>query len=213
MRESIPQATVSRLPLYLRVLGELPKSQTMISSEQLANVAGANSAQVRKDLSYLGTYGVRGVGYDTVQLRTQIEMALGLSADLVVAIIGAGNLGSALANYKGFNDWGFSVGALFDIEASKVGSEIDGLIVQPMARLEDMVASIGVRIGVIATPAGAAQEVADRLVSAGVTSILNFAPTVLRVPEDVQVRRVDLSTELQILSFHLHSGRRAASAG
>ncbi|NNF65547.1 MAG: redox-sensing transcriptional repressor Rex [Acidimicrobiia bacterium] len=213
VRESIPPATVSRLPLYLRVLGEMPKAHAMISSEQLANVAGANSAQVRKDLSYLGSYGVRGVGYDTVQLRTQIEMALGLSADLVVAIIGAGNLGSALANYKGFNDWGFSVGALFDVDAAKVGSQIDGLAVQPMSRLEDLVASAGVMIGVIATPAGAAQEVADRLVSAGVTSILNFAPTVLRVPEEVQVRRVDLSTELQILSFHLHSGRRSASAG
>lgn len=213
MRTSIPPATVSRLPLYLRVLGELPKTQTMVSSEQLANVAGANSAQVRKDLSYLGTYGVRGVGYDTAQLRTQIEIALGLSADLVVAIIGAGNLGSALANYKGFNEWGFSVGALFDIDTSKVGSEIDGLVVQHMSRLEDLVESSGVRIGVIATPAGAAQEVADRLATAGVTSILNFAPTVLRVPEGVKVRRVDLSTELQILSFHLKAGHQAASTG
>lgn len=198
--------------MYLRVLGELPKSTTTVSSEQLANVAGANSAQVRKDLSYLGTYGVRGVGYDTVQLRSQIEIALGLSAKLVVAIVGAGNLGSALANYKGFNEWGFSVGALFDIDATKVGSEIDGHAVEPLSQLEAVVASKGVVIGVIATPANAAQEVADRLAAAGVTSILNFAPTVLRVAEGVKVRRVDLSTELQILSFHLQSGR-TASAG
>ena len=210
MRSSIPSATVSRLPVYLRVLSDLPKTQATVSSDQLAAVAGANPAQVRKDLSYLGTYGVRGVGYDVAQLRLQIERALGITANLPVAIIGAGNLGSALANYKGFNESGFRVAALFDADPDKVGREIEGMVVHPMAELESVIGSAGIVIGVIATPAQAAQEVADRLGALGVRSILNFAPTVLRVPEGVQVRRVDLSTELQILSFHLQEKRRPA---
>ena len=207
MKTSIPAATVSRLPVYLRCLDDIPQSATTCSSEQLAAIAGVNSAQVRKDLSYLGSHGVRGVGYQIDALKTQIGRALGLTRRYPVAIIGAGNLGSALCNYDGFSGWGFEVVALLDVDPNKIGRTIGGVRVEALAELEHVVAKRGVAIGIVATPAAVAQEVADRLGAAGVTSILNFAPTVLQVPAGVEVRRVDLSTELQILSFHLHQGR------
>ncbi len=200
---SIPPATVSRLPVYLRSLRDLPERQATCSSDQLAALAGVNSAQVRKDLSFLNPAGVRGVGYDVAGLSDLLRDALGLTHEYAVAIVGAGNLGSALANYRGFAGWGFEVVALFDSDPSKVGSEIAGREIEPMADLERVVADRGVAIAIIATPAEAAQEVADRLVAADVRSILNFAPASLRVPGNVAVRRVHLSTELQILTFHL----------
>lgn len=169
----------------------------------MAAIAGVNSAQVRKDLSYLGSYGVRGVGYQIDDLKTQIGRALGLTRRYPVVIVGAGNLGSALCKYDGFSSWGFEVVAMLDIDPKKVGGLIDGVTVESLSALERVVAERGVAIGIVATPASVAQDVADRLAAAGVTSILNFAPTVLQVPAGVEVRRVDLSTELQILSFHL----------
>jgi redox-sensing transcriptional repressor len=206
MKASIPAATVSRLPVYLRCLDDLPPSATTCSSEQLAAIAGVNSAQVRKDLSYLGSYGVRGVGYQIDDLKTQIGRALGLTRRYPVAIVGAGNLGSALCKYDGFSSWGFEVVAMLDINPKKVGEAIGGVTVESLSELERVVAERGVAIGIVATPASVAQDVADRLAAAGVTSILNFAPTILQVPAGVEVRRVDLSTELQILSFHLQRG-------
>lgn len=206
MKTSIPAATVSRLPVYLRCLDDVPPSATTCSSEQLAAIAGVNSAQVRKDLSYLGSYGVRGVGYQIDDLKTQIARALGLTRRYPVAIMGAGNLGSALCKYDGFSSWGFEVVAMLDVDPNKVGQTIDGLTVEGLSELERVVSERDVTIGIVATPAAVAQEVADRLASAGVTSILNFAPTVLQVPDGVEVRRVDLSTELQILSFHMQRG-------
>jgi redox-sensing transcriptional repressor len=163
-----------------------------------------NSAQVRKDLSYLGSQGTRGVGYDVQDLRRQLREALGLNTGYAVAIVGAGNLGSALSNYDGFAAWGFEVVALFDVDEAKIGRKIGGHEVLTLDDLENIVDERAVAIGIIATPAGAAQEVADRLVAAGLQSILNFAPTVLQIDQGVEVRRVDLSTELQILTFHLH---------
>jgi redox-sensing transcriptional repressor len=204
VKQSIPAATVSRLPIYLRCLRELSATQETCSSDQLADIAGVNSAQVRKDLSHLGSQGTRGVGYDVQELRRQLREALGLNTGYAVAIVGAGNLGSALSNYDGFAAWGFEVVALFDVDETKVGGEIGGQEVLPLDDLETVVEQRNVAIGIVATPAGAAQEVADRLVSAGLRSILNFAPTVLQVHHGVEVRRVDLSTELQILTFHLH---------
>jgi redox-sensing transcriptional repressor len=204
VKQSVPAATVSRLPIYLRCLRDLSATQETCSSDQLAGIAGVNSAQVRKDLSYLGSQGTRGVGYDVTELRRQLREALGLNTDYAVAIVGAGNLGSALSNYDGFDAWGFEVVAVFDVAANKVGGEVAGREVLPLEDLERVVADREVAIGIIATPAGAAQEVADRLVAAGLRSILNFAPTVLQVDQGVEVRRVDLSTELQILTFHLH---------
>jgi len=166
-------------------------------------IAGVNSAQVRKDLSHLGSTGVRGVGYHVADLREVLRRALGLTRGYAVVIIGAGNLGSALANYGGFGAWGFTVAAVLDGDQRKVGGRIGGHVIEGMDRLEDVVAGRDVTIGIIATPASAAQEVAVRLTEAGIRSILNFAPAVIQVPSWVEVRRVDLSTELQILTFHL----------
>ncbi len=194
---------MARLPLYLRALGALAEDGvSTVSSEELATAAGVNSAKLRKDLSYLGSYGTRGVGYDVDYLVFQVSRELGLTQDWPVVIVGLGHLGHALANYGGFASRGFAIRALVDADPAIVGTEIAGLPVVPLTRLEEVVADLGVAIGVIATPAQVAQEVCDRLVAAGVSSILNFAPSVLSVPDDVEVRKVDMSIELQILAFH-----------
>jgi redox-sensing transcriptional repressor len=194
---------VARLPLYYRALLEIADQDvTTVSSEQLAELAGVNAAKVRKDLSYLGTYGTRGVGYVVGELVDEIATELGLTHDWPVAIVGLGNLGHALANYRGFGARGFRIVALVDTDASKVGRKVGGLAIESLDDLDTIVADRGVAIGVIAVPAVAAQEVADRLVAAGVGSILNFAPTVVTVPTTVSLRKVDLATELQILSFY-----------
>ena len=206
----IPEATVARLPVYLRALFEVAEQQATISSERLAELAGVNAAKVRKDLSYLGSYGTRGVGYDVEYLVYQISRELGLTQDWPVVIVGIGNLGHALANYRGFLVRGFRVVALVDADHNKVGEQIGDLAVRHLDEIPDIVESEQPAIGIIATPAQAAQEVADRLVAAGITSILNFAPTVLNVPDGVTLRKVDLSIELQILSFYQQ--RQAASA-
>ena len=199
----IPEATVARLPVYLRSLLEVAESKTAtISSERLAELAGVNAAKVRKDLSYLGSYGTRGVGYDVEYLLYQISRELGLTQDWPVVIVGIGNLGHALANYRNFGARGFRVVALLDADPAKLGERVGDLQVRPLGDLADVAREERVAIGIIATPAAVAQDVADRLVEAGVTSILNFAPTVLSVPEHVSLRKVDLSIELQILSFY-----------
>ena len=204
MRErAIPEATVARLPLYLRSLVDMTeRGMQTISSEGLAEAAGVNSAKVRKDLSYLGSYGTRGVGYDVEYLIYQISRELGLTQDWNCVIVGVGNLGRALANYRGFGERGFRVSALVDIDESKIGKPVDSMVVEDFGDLERIVKEREISIGIVATTAGAAQDAADRLVSAGVKSILNFAPTVLQVPDDVSLRKVDLSIELQILSFY-----------
>jgi redox-sensing transcriptional repressor len=201
----LPEATVARLPEYLRALHHLSEAgNDTVSSEGLAAAAGVNSAKLRKDLSHLGSYGTRGVGYDVALLIDQIEYVLGLTQRRSVALVGVGNLGHALAGYAGFGTRGFRIAALFDADPSRVGEQINGLVVQHIDDLAEIAAAEAIAIGVIATPATAAQVVADRLVAAGVTSILNFAPCVLAVPEGVDVRKVDLAIELQILSFHEH---------
>ena len=206
----IPEATVARLPVYLRALyGLAERGISTVASEELAAAAGVNSAKLRKDLSHLGSYGIRGVGYDVDYLVYQVSRTLGLTQDWPVVIVGAGNLGRALANYGGFVSRGFTISAMLDSDPAIVGSRIARLIVRHVDELEAVVARHKVAIGVIATPAGSAQAVCDRLVSAGVTSILNFAPLVLSVPEGVDVRKVDLSIELQILAFHAQ--RRSAA--
>ena len=195
---------MQRLPVYLRCLESLPSGQGGVSSDQLAAMAGVNSAKVRKDLSYLGSYGVRGVGYDVEHLKLQIGLELGLERDWSVVIVGIGNLGRALANYAGFGDRRFRIVGLFDNDPDKEGLSVDSLVIEPMDRLAGAIADRRASIGIITTPAPAAQEVADLLAMAGVRSILNFAPAVIRIPDGVDVRRVDLSTELQVLSFYLH---------
>jgi redox-sensing transcriptional repressor len=201
-RRRIPEATVARLPVYLRSLLEIEGDATTVSSERLAELAGVNAAKVRKDLSYLGSYGTRGVGYDVEYLLFQMSRELGLTQHWPVVIVGIGNLGHALANYGGFGASGFHVVALADADPAKVGQKVAGLEIKAMTDLPALVREHDVPIGIIATPAHVAQDVADLLVDAGVTSILNFAPAVLTVPEGVSLRKVDLAVELQILSFH-----------
>jgi redox-sensing transcriptional repressor len=208
-RRGIPEATVARLPVYHRVLTHLAeRGVATVSSEELAAASGVTSAKLRKDLSHLGSYGTRGVGYDTDYLVYQIARELGLTQDWPVVIVGVGNLGHALANYGGFASRGFRVVGLLDADPERVGESIpvgvngSSIDVRSIDDLEDVVADGEASIGVIATPAPAAQAVCDRLVAAGITSILNFAPTVLSTPLGVDVRKVDLATELQILAFH-----------
>jgi redox-sensing transcriptional repressor len=202
-KRRIPEATVARLPVYLRSLLEVAETKApTISSERLAELAGVNAAKVRKDLSYLGSYGTRGVGYEVEYLLFQISRELGLTQDWPVAIIGIGNLGQALANYRNFSARGFRIVALLDADPAKVGEVVAGIPIRSLDDLDAVVAADGVAIGIIATPAHVAQDVCDRLVAAGVTSILNFAPAVLSVPDGVSLRKVDLSIELQILSFY-----------
>ncbi len=202
-RGGISEATVARLPVYLRVLtGFAESGVATVSSETLAAAAGVGPAKLRKDLSHLGSYGTRGVGYDVEFLVYQISRALGLTQHYSVVIVGVGNLGHALAGYGGFGTRGFRVAALVDADRARVGEQIAGITVRHVDELEAIIAEHEVSIGVIATPAGAAQDVCDRLVACGVTSVLNFAPVVLSVPDQVDVRKVDLSIELQILAFH-----------
>jgi redox-sensing transcriptional repressor len=209
---AIPEAAVARLAVYLRVLSGLGEQDvTTISSEELATAAGVNSAKLRKDLSYIGSYGTRGVGYDVGVLVGQIERILGLTRKHSVAVVGIGNLGHALANYGGFPSRGFPVVALFDVDPDLMGVPVGGIPVDHIADITAVCVEREVTIGVIATPADGAQTVCDRLVSAGVQCILNFAPVVLQVPDTVEVRKVDLAVEMQILSFHV--ARRADEAG
>ncbi|SHH18882.1 redox-sensing transcriptional repressor [Jatrophihabitans endophyticus] len=208
---SVPDATVARLATYLGVLTLLAeRAITTVSSEELATGAGVNSAMLRKDLSYLGSYGIRGVGYDVGILTRQISRTLGLTVHRSVALVGVGNLGQALAGYAGFASRGFRIAALLDAAPELVGTTVQGFTVRDVAELDRVVAEEGITIAVLAVPGKVAQEVCDRLVAAGVTSILNFAPVVVSVPEHVDVRKVDLAAELQILSFH--ENRKAAAA-
>lgn len=206
---SVPEATVARLATYFRVLGLFgDRAALTVSSEELAAAAGVNSAMLRKDLSFLGSYGIRGVGYDVATLTEEIARVLGLTVHRSVALIGLGNLGQALAGYAGFASRGFRIAALLDADPARIGARIRGLTVRDVALLDEIVVRENITIAVLATPASAAQEVCDRLVAVGVASILNFAPIVLTVPPHVDVRKVDLAAELQILSFH--ENRKAA---
>ena len=214
-RGVIPDATVSRLPMYHRSLLSLTaRGVLLVSSEELAEASGVSSAKLRKDLSFLGSYGTRGVGYDVEFLLYQIARALGLTQVWPVVIVGIGNLGNALAGYPGFASRGFSVVGLFDTDPNRVGETVTvagkEIVVTDISKLPQVVLSSGASIGVIATPETAAQEVCDLMVRNGITSILNFAPVLLEVPAGVDVRRVDLATELQILAFHEQRKSQAA---
>lgn len=211
---AIPEATVARLAVYLRILSglgdPLGEHQATISSEELARSAGVNSAKLRKDLSFLGSYGIRGVGYEVDTLTEEISRTLGAHQAHRVALVGLGNLGQALAGYPGFAGRGFVISALFDADPERVGRQVAGLSIADISQAATVCRASGVTIGVIATPASAAQEVADILVAGGVRSILNFAPGMIVAPSDVEIRHVDLSLELQILAFH--ESRRVGAA-
>lgn len=201
---TVPEASVARLAVYLRVLGELAEQGCeTVSSDELAGAAGVNPAKLRKDLSYIGSYGIRGVGYEVAPLLRHLEHSLGLTHRQAVALVGVGNLGHALAGYGGFAGRGFPVVALFDVDPDLLGIQINGIVVEHSDEIPRVCAERGVTIGVIATPGQAAQGVCDQLVGCGVRCILNFAPAVLQVPGDVEVRKVDLAVELQVLAFHV----------
>lgn len=210
---TVPEASVARLALYLRVLGELAdQGVETVSSDELAAATGVNPAKLRKDLSYIGSYGIRGVGYEVTPLLRHLEHSLGLNHRQAVALVGVGNLGHALAGYGGFSGRGFPVVALFDVDPDLVGIRINGIVVEHVDEIPRVCAERGVTIGMIATPGQAAQGVCDQLVECGVRCILNFAPVVLQVPEDVDVRKVDLAVELQVLAFHVARRHMAAAA-
>lgn len=197
----LSRATVARLPQYLRLLEDIETGDT-ISSDLLAEAAGVNAANVRRDLSDLGFQGTRGVGYSVPNLRDRIRRELGIDKRRRVAIVGAGNLGTALARYAGLTKRGFDVMAIYDVDQERIGSLIGDVKVQDMAEMPDDCAQGLFDMAIIAVPARAAQSVAEGLVEAGISSLLNFAPVRVHVPDDVPVRHVDLSTELQILSYY-----------
>ncbi len=206
---AIPEATVARLAVYLRVLTDRELSQgrevgehEIVSSAELAGAAGVNPAGLRRDLSFLGTHGVRGVGYDTGRLIDEIRRVLGAHHAFGVALVGVGNLGQALAGYGGFAGRGFYIAALFDVDPVKIGRQVSGLPVRDLAELPATCRAQSITIGLIATPESAAQDATDALVGAGIFSILNFAPGIVAVPDGVEVRQVDLALELQMLAFH-----------
>lgn len=203
-RDEVPTATVERLPVYLHVLDRLRASGiATVSSAELAERSGVTSAKLRKDLSHLGSFGTRGVGYDVDFLHRSIADWLGVHEPLGVVIVGLGNLGHALATYRGFAGGSFRVVGLIDVDPDVVGRTVacgdESLTVRPLSDLRDVAAHA--QIGVIATPGSAAQDACDRLVAAGVTHILSFAPRFLAVPPGVEVRAIDVGVELQILAF------------
>lgn len=205
----IPEATIMRLSVYSRYLTEVDrKGIVTISSSDIAEGVGVSPAQVRKDLAYFGEFGIRGVGYNVKDLHKDILKILGLSSEWNVTLVGMGNLGLALSTYKGFKERGFIITSIFDKDPEKIGKVVDGIEVMPVEKIEEVVPKTKTQIGVITVPAVYAQEVADKLVKCGVSAILNFAPVVLNVPPEVELRNVDLSVNLEVLTFNI-GGRMA----
>lgn len=202
-RRRIPEAAVNRLPVYLQILNNLHATSVLrFSSDELAVLAGVNAAKVRKDLSYLGSYGTRGVGYEVTYLIHQIKRELGLLREWNVVVVGAGNLGCALAKFGGFAPRGFPVVGIVDNDPKKIGQSTGSLTIGDVRNLGKIVRDLNVTIGAITTSTATAQSAVDALIDAGVASILNFAPIVLATPSSVSVRNVDLGVELQILSYY-----------
>lgn len=203
-RAGIPETTIQRLPMYLRCLLDAQSQRLpLVNSAVLAEMCGTNAAQIRKDFSYLGELGTRGIGYDVDALIVYISRVLGIDELRRVVLVGYGRFGSALLGYPGFTERGFEIVAVLDADPAKIGTFAGDVVISDVADLEDVVASAAAEIAVLATPAPATQALADRLVRAGIRGILNLAPVRLAVPDDVSVRHVCLSTELQVLSFHL----------
>jgi redox-sensing transcriptional repressor len=204
----VPEMTVRRLSIYTRCLLQLEEDGVKtVSSQELAERFNLNSAQVRKDLAYFGEFGVRGIGYYVSGLKAELQRILGLDREWPVALVGFGNLGSALYRYKGFARQGFRIVVIFDDDPAKIGRDV-GVPVLPSSALAREIRARGVQIAILAVPAESAQTVADQLVAAGIRAILNFAPTRLRVPRDVRLKDVDLSIELETLSFYLARSSR-----
>lgn len=200
----IPEATVSRLSVYSRYLTEVEKQNIVnISSGEIAEGMGGTPAQVRKDLAYFGEFGTRGVGYNVKQLNQEIMNILGLTKRWNVILIGAGNLGSALSQYRGFRERGFQIIGVFDNDLNKVGLKLNGLPIYAVNQMADFIENNDVAIGIIAVPAEYAQDIADILVETKIKGILNFAPVVLTIPDNVEVRNVDLTVNLEVLTYNI----------
>ncbi|HYK09848.1 MAG TPA: redox-sensing transcriptional repressor Rex [Gemmatimonadales bacterium] len=200
----ISESTVRRLSLYLQYLEQTrDQGRTTVSSEELARRSGATSAQVRKDLSFFGSFGKRGMGYEVPALVTRLREILGLERAYRVVLVGAGKIGGALVHYEGFSRRGFQVSAIYDRDPKKIGSRSNGLVVRDVKQLEADLKKEPTDIAIVVTPGEAAQEVADRLVRAGVKALLNFAPIQLKVPRDVEVKTVNMAQELEALSYSL----------
>ncbi|MGI6425059.1 MAG: redox-sensing transcriptional repressor Rex [Tepidanaerobacteraceae bacterium] len=200
----IPDATIGRLSLYSRYLKEADeKGITTISSQHIAKATGVTPAQVRKDLAYFGEFGTRGVGYNSRELYNYIMKILGLDKRWSIAIIGAGNLGRALSQYKGFQQRGFDVICIFDNDPKKIGKKLANIDIYSLDMLEEKVKELDIDLGIIAVPALAAQDVADKLVSVGIRGIINFAPVNITVTENIILRRVDLAAQLEYLTYYL----------
>jgi redox-sensing transcriptional repressor len=205
----IPEMTIRRLSVYTRCLQQLEEDGVKtISSQELAERFNLNSAQVRKDLAYFGEFGVRGIGYYVSGLKAELQRILGLDREWQVALIGLGNLGSALFHYKGFARQGFKIAAVFDDDPGKFGQVLDGVPVLPLRDLPRETKARNLQIAILAVPADAAPAVTEKLTAAGIKAILNFAPSRLRTPRDVRLKNVDLSIELETLSFYLAQGGR-----
>jgi len=201
--------TIHRLSVYTRCLLQLEEDGVKtISSQEMADRFNLNSAQVRKDLAYFGEFGVRGIGYYVAGLKAELQQILGLDRQWPVVLVGFGNLGSALFHYKGFGRQGFRIAAIVDDDPAKVAREVESVPVVPSRDLTREVKARGIQIAIVAVPAESAQAVTDRLVSAGIRAILNFAPARLKVPREVRLKNVDLSIELETLSFYLAQGAR-----
>ena len=202
----IADSTVRRLSLYLRFLEEFEKQGTAtVSSEALARRGGTTSAQVRKDLSFFGSFGKRGLGYSVPELAGRLRDILGLEREYAVIVIGAGKIGSALVQYRGFSERGFRVERVYDADPAKIGQDWGGQSVRDVAALEEDLAARPADIAILATPATVAQDLADRVTAAGVRAIMNFAPIQLTVPEDVVLKSVNMALELEALSFALRN--------
>jgi redox-sensing transcriptional repressor len=200
----IAESTVRRLSLYLRFLEEFEaRAQDTVSSGELAHSGGTTSAQVRKDLSLFGSFGKRGLGYNVKELARAIREILGLQKPWSVVIIGAGKVGAALAQYRGFTARGFRVVGVYDRDAAKVGTRLEGVTVRDERELEKDIAKLRPEIAVLCVPAEAAQPLVDRVTGVGIRAVLNFAPTPLKVPPHVTLRSVNMATELEILTFAL----------
>lgn len=206
--EKISDAVVRRLPVYLRFLNELSRREvSTVSSQELGQKLDLNPAQIRKDLAYFGDFGRKGIGYDVAYLIEKIQHILNLDQQINVALIGAGNLGQALSNYNAYVKDNMKIVAVFDASPGKIGGKINNIEIQPIEMLDETVRNNNIRIGIITVPAAEAQRVADRLVAAGIGAILNFAPTILKVPAEVRVHAADFTTDLISLAYYLDGGK------
>ncbi|GAA0403487.1 MULTISPECIES: redox-sensing transcriptional repressor Rex [Paenibacillus] len=206
--EKISDAVVRRLPVYLRFLNELSHREVLtVSSQELGQKLDLNPAQIRKDLAYFGDFGRKGIGYDVSYLIEKIRQILNLDQQINVALVGAGNLGQALSNYNTYVKDNMRIIAVFDANPDKIGKKIKDITIQPIEELEQTVRDKHIQIGIITVPDVEAQRVADQLVAAGIGAILNFAPTIIKVPSDVRIHAADFTTDLISLAYYLQSGK------